>query len=459
MNIDKAIKIRCGGEIHLNLSELNFFQNKLKTIDKDQFRMLKESIIKDGIPIGFHIWFDEKKKSWQILDGHHRYLVLVELEKEGWFIPSLPCNKVIAKTRKEAAAIVLIASSRYARMNAESVGNFMIDFELQLPDIELLDLIDVDMGQFGLEHNDGDKGDNYGNMRDIFLYPPFSIINAREGEWQERKKYWMAMGISSEIGRDIKPTSVSENCPAYMADRGNNEGGSIFDPALTELLYTWFSPKGCTILDPFAGGSVRGIVASKLKRNYIGIDLRKEQIDANIEQAKIICNDFTPQWICEDSLNIKDVVNVKADLIFTCPPYADLEVYSNDLRDISNKKYGDFITLYRQIIKNTVDLLNNDRFICIIVGEVRDKKTGIYYEFVPDTIEAFKDAGCFYYNELILITCVGSLPLRAGKAFKASRKIGKTHQNILVFCKGNPKKASEYCGDIQIKEILADTTD
>ena len=46
-----------------------------------------------------------------------------------------------------------------------------------------------------------------------------------------------------------------------------------------------------------------------------------------------------------------------------------------------------------------------------------------------------------YYNEAILVTCVGSLPLRAGKTMRASRKLGKTHQNILVFLKGDAKKA------------------
>ncbi len=38
-------------------------------------------------------------------------------------------------------------------------------------------------------------------------------------------------------------------------------GTSIFDPVLCELAYRWFCPPGGLILDPFAGGSVRGIVA------------------------------------------------------------------------------------------------------------------------------------------------------------------------------------------------------
>ena len=34
-----------------------------------------------------------------------------------------------------------------------------------------------------------------------FDYPPFSVLNAREGWWQERKRQWLALGIQSELGR------------------------------------------------------------------------------------------------------------------------------------------------------------------------------------------------------------------------------------------------------------------
>ena len=48
---------------------------------------------------------------------------------------------------------------------------------------------------------------------------------------------------------------------------------SVFDPVLTEIMYLWFCPKNGTILDPFAGGSVRGVVASFMKLKYIGVSL------------------------------------------------------------------------------------------------------------------------------------------------------------------------------------------
>lgn len=157
-----------------------------------------------------------------------------------------------------------------------------------------------------------------------------------------------------------------------------------------------------------------------------------------------------PAWVCGDSRNIhKTCADVEADLIFTCPPYADLEVYSDDPDDISTLGYSEFKQAYFQIIKNACTLLKNDRFACIVVGDVRDKK-GNYYNFVSDTIQAFLEAGLKYYNEAILITQAGSLPIRAARAFTTSRKLGKTHQNVLVFVKGDAKKATQFCGDVDV---------
>jgi len=130
-----------------------------------------------------------------------------------------------------------------------------------------------------------------------------------------------------------------------------------------------------------------------------------------------------------------------------------LEVYSNDPADISNKPYAEFLRLYREIIANACSMLVNNSFACVVVGEVRSK-TGEYYNFVGDTIKAFTDAGLAYYNECILITQAGSLAIRVGRQFTSSRKVGKTHQNVLVFCKGDPKQATAAIGDNEDYESL-----
>lgn len=230
-------------------------------------------------------------------------------------------------------------------------------------------------------------------------------------------------------------------------------GTSIFDPVLCELAYRWFSAKGGVVLDPFAGGSVRGIVAAKLGREYVGLELRAEQVAANREQAERICVDgVMPTWVTGDSAALLPDLKCEADFVFSCPPYGDLEVYSDHPDDLSGMLHSKFVEVYRQIIAGAVAKLKQDRFACFVVGDFRDRN-GNYRNFVSDTIGAFEAAGAKLYNEAILVTAAGSLPIRAGKQFTASRKLGKTHQNVLVFVKGDGKKAAKACGAVEFGEL------
>jgi hypothetical protein len=238
---------------------------------------------------------------------------------------------------------------------------------------------------------------------------------------------------------------------------GAMSGTSIFDPVLCELAYRWFCPPGGVVLDPFAGGSVGVSWRVKLVGLTIGIDLRAEQVEANRAQAAEILAEagVMPTWCCGDSLEALDApMTPAADFVFSCPPYADLEVYSDDPRDLSAMEYPAFVEAYRGIVAKAAARLKPDRFACFIVGDIRDG-AGLYRDFVGETIRAFRDAGLALYNEAILVTAVGSLPIRTGKQFAATRKLGKTHQNVLVFVKGDPRRATEACGDVEVGDIEA----
>jgi len=423
----------------------------------------------------------------------------------------------------------------------------------------------------------------------------------------------------------------------------SGSGTSIFDPVLCELLYRWFCPEGGIVLDPFAGGSVRGIVAGRLGRRYIGVDLSARQIEANRAQARVICagapgparsrrikisaaslrqqfhpctadfiattcharccesstsptgtmitihpseergiaalggvvidgmlqprpgerrcpfktaadlcglhgtpdkpfgciaSPFTlspadtlivrnryralkcfkapgsmpayrahrrsldlilgpaqaaevcdgldagggdvmveiapdvhrrlhendaikrganaggaggivmPEWVVGDSRELPTLLSDDQwfDFVFSCPPYADLERYSDDPADLSTMDYPAFLDAYRTIIALACARLRPDRFAAFVVGDVRDRG-GFYHGLPWHTIEAFEAAGLRLYNEAVLVTAIGSLPLRAGKQFIVSRKLGRTHQSVLVFIKGDPRRATKACGD------------
>jgi 16S rRNA G966 N2-methylase RsmD len=233
-------------------------------------------------------------------------------------------------------------------------------------------------------------------------------------------------------------------------------GTSIFDPVLTELCYRWFCPPGGAILDPFAGGSVRGIVASHLGRKYTGVDLSARQLVANRQQAARICKKPVPKWIEGDSRSIGTLVpkDEQFDFVFSCPPYWNLEVYSEDHRDLSTLGADDFFTAQAAIIRAACARLKNNRFAGWIVGDVRDAK-GMYVNLPGRSIEAFEAAGLRLYNDAILITAAGSLPIRAGKQFESRRKLGKTHQNCLLFCKGDPVKATKEIGPVDFGSLDA----
>lgn len=554
-----------------------------------------------------------------------------------------------------------------------------------------------------------------------FGLPPFSVLNAREGAWQARKRAWVALGIQSEVGRGGNLLELSDSCEQYrqraddyagrpgelptaslkdgltfgltqspytdpekvkkkraaeakreesallsMEQMGGREpvvaharvqgssqpglvhhlttqayrgkgkpvsaadcGTSIFDPVLCELMYEWFCPPGGQVLDPFAGGSVRGIVAGVLGRRYWGSELSEVQVKANRVQAKeilgqgagtvrikisaasarqrfhgcepeyirdvchasccrsssaeggalvtihpseegrieargglvrhgllvvedgcgfqskkthlcklhetpdkpfgCIASPFTlnkndtlivrnryrtlkcyedgddPKpafqafrasldrilgpvesarvcghllaggddthadipaetyrmlkdndaikkgetpggagpvtWVCGDSAETLSEAP-EADMIFGCPPYADLEVYSKDPRDLSNMPYPQFRAAYTDIILKACERLKEDRFAVFVVGDARGPD-GNYYNFPAHTTAAFRKAGLQLYNEAILITAVGSLSIRMSRQFVASRKMGTTHQRVIVYVKGDPVRATD----------------
>lgn len=277
-------------------------------------------------------------------------------------------------------------------------------------------------------------------LRDKFMEPPFSVLDTKGGGWQTRKRQWKQLGIESHLGREAEcnvKTMSGLTSEEYEKKYGRKpmEGVSIFDPALCELIYNWYCPENGTILDPFSGGSVRGIVANYLGYKYTGIDIRQEQIDSNREQSlKLLPVNNQPQYYVGDSNVVLPELIPMYDLVFSCPPYADLEVYSEIKEDLSTMEYNEFIKVYAEIIKKAVAKLKSGGYACFVVGDIRDKK-GFYRDFISHTKQAFINAGAGLYNEAILLQLLGTAMLRAGKIFEAGSKLTKVHENVLIFKK------------------------
>ncbi len=461
-------------------------QDDFKGWSNSDKERLKTSILQNHFSQPFYVWKADDGITW-CLDGRHRYLMLLHLqENEGVSIPAtLPATFVSCGSKKEAAELVLQYSSIYARVQEKGLLDFMKAFELDFEAMKMkIDLPDFDMLDFEL----GLKGPGSlevdmvkRRLQEDFVIPPFSILDTRQGYWQERRAKWEAvLPDSQETREDVELMADSaQNSEVYelrnkmRALLGRDpswdeileeakrkgislyHGASIFDPVLCEILYRWFNKPGGVVLDPFAGGSVRGLTAGLLGMPYYGIDLRAEQVNANRKHAELV-NELPemPTWYIGDSnLVLNPMESDFADFVFSCPPYHDLEQYSEDPADLSNMDYEEFRDIYTSIIGKAVGKLKENRFACFVVTEIRDKH-GFNKGFVQDTINAFENAGARFYNDAVLINQIGSAAIRVRRMFETGRKLCKVHQNVLVFYKGDPKKIREEFPAIAVENEL-----
>lgn len=418
----------------ISIDKIKMYENNAKEHPSWHIEQIKDSIHEFGFndPIAV----DENNV---IIEGHGRYLALKELGyKEVEFI------RLEHLTEEQKKAYIL----------AHNKLTMNTGFNEELLMLELEEITEIDMEQFGFEEIKEELlTDKYGaateeqkgNLESKFIIPPFSIIDANKSPWLDIKNKWKELFDSSK-GRDKSLI-------------GQNYGTSVFDGAICEVFYKWYTPqsKEIKVLDPFSGGCVRGAVAELLGFKYTGFDIREEQTEQNKAQAKEL--KISPNFITDDSENVdKYVEDNTQDLIFSCPPYLDLEVYSDNENDLSNMEYEEFKKKYSRIIKNHCNKLKENRFAIFVVGDVRDKK-GKLIDFVGDTIEAFEKAGLNYYNQVIYREPVGSAAIRAGRAFNISRKITKIHQNILIFYKGDVTQIKKHFKEFYSEEDLKENED
>jgi len=374
----------------------------------------------------------------EIIAGHGRLLAAQKLG-----LDEVPCITAVGWSDAQKKAYV-IADNKLALNAGWDDSLLKIEFK------ELTDLnFDVELTGFSLEELSdlfAEEGNKYedgkpGSMAQNYGEPPFSVLDTRKASWLEQKRAWRTL-----IGDDGETREDTLANGGMLGDVNN--GVSLLDPVLAEIVVHWFGIKNGLAFDPFAGDTVFGFVAGTKGMAFQGIELRQEQAKLNqqrCDEAKLPCVYYN-----DTSENMDEYIEDNSvDLVFSCPPYADLEVYSDDPKDLSNMSHDDFFQVYKRILQNTYAKLKDNRFAVIVMGEVRGKK-GSYIGTIPKTIEIMEGAGYSYYNEIVLINSAGTLPLRAGKAMQATRKVGKMHQNVLVFVKGNPKTAAEDLGEIKV---------
>jgi DNA modification methylase len=290
--------------------------------------------------------------------------------------------------------------------------------------------------------NDKNAPRKLGNLTDRFGVPPFSILEVRKGYWQDRKRLWK--NLICENGESRKGTLFAEG--TFIAELGTV---SILDPVLCEIMLSWFGVKNGKCFDPFAGDTSFGFVSATKGCEFTGIELRPEQAELN--NARCSSAGLSVKYICDDGQNVaKHIEPDSQDFLFSCPPYFDLEVYSDLPNDASNQPtYKQFFAILENAFTSAIKCLKDNRFAVIVVSNIRNKKTGYYRNFVNDVVALFERNGMGLYNDIILVDSLGSAPRRAAHNM-ANRKVVKVHQNVLVFYKGDQSKIKELYPDDEV---------
>lgn len=117
--------------------QLQFIQqDDFKELSPDARNRLRASILANDFTQPFYVWQEPGTDINYCLDGKHRVLILHDLEKEGYDIPDLlPATLMFCEDKKDAARLVLIYSSMYARVTEAGLAEFASMYELDMPDI------------------------------------------------------------------------------------------------------------------------------------------------------------------------------------------------------------------------------------------------------------------------------------------------------------------------------------
>ncbi len=454
------------------LEELRGFITPLSEEDRAN---LKENILKHGCREPLVLW----KEKGVIVDGHNRYSICTEIDFTFEVVEYSFANIDEAKE--------FMVANQFARRNLHPYEKVELVLKIK-PSLEIKAKENQSIGgagkkvkkkmntllllaeKTGLSHDtihkacyinkNGDenlksllrsgqvtisaaysrlKKVGEGGLVDSFIVPPFSVLDTRQGYWKERKNWWK--NKIGDNGETREKTLMSSSLGSIIGDV------SIFDPVLAEALCSWFGKKEFKVFDCFAGG-VFGYVAGTVGMDFTGIEIRKEQADINNKRVKDA--KLTAKYINDDAMNMDDhIKDGSMDMFFTCPPYADLERYSDLEGDLSNMDHVDFFNVYKKCLVKTYNKLKNNRFAVIVVSEVRGSD-GSFISLVPKTVDIMTGAGYKFLNEMILVNCVGTLAMRAGRIMRKKRKVGRLHQNVLVFYKGDVDMIEkEFSGAIE----------
>jgi len=136
------------------------------------------------------------RSNGDVIDGHLRLKGALALKMAE--VPVIPCDGW-SPAQVKAFRLLANRSVNWAEWDMDALA---LEFgELKALDFDLT-LTGFDEAEFCFQDQAGETTESAKQtLAERFGVPPFSVLDARQGYWQDRKRAWMALGIQSELGR------------------------------------------------------------------------------------------------------------------------------------------------------------------------------------------------------------------------------------------------------------------
>jgi DNA modification methylase len=129
------IRIECEVKNTLSLETLEIFQGGLKKRRADDYRKIRDSILKHGIVVPLFIWKDKGHN--HVIDGTGRVEALSQMKDAGYSIPELPVVFIKARDEAEAKEILLKIASHYGKVSQTGFEEFIKGLDIDFDDLGL----------------------------------------------------------------------------------------------------------------------------------------------------------------------------------------------------------------------------------------------------------------------------------------------------------------------------------
>lgn len=168
----KSLQSRVIQTIPIDWRKMQFLQqDDFKILPHEVKSKLKASLVANQFTQPFYVWQDPVDKTIFCLDGRHRVMVLQELISEGYGpYDVLPATFIHCENKQEAAKLVLIYSSQYAKITENGLFDFLQMFELSFE--ELTD--QIELPSINIEKFNGDIDDEFSERNQEYNLDGFS---------------------------------------------------------------------------------------------------------------------------------------------------------------------------------------------------------------------------------------------------------------------------------------------